>query len=49
LGGVFGIAGSRCLRGSSGAFTWTGTPTANPGDMVWWLVLADDDATVEGS
>jgi hypothetical protein len=37
--------GSFCDLGSSGAATWTGVPSAS----VWFVVVGDNNATVEGS
>ncbi len=49
LGGTYGLDGSRCALGAAGSYSWAGTPAPASGDFVWWLVLADDGATVEGS
>ncbi len=41
----YAIGGSACGIGTSGSFEWTGVPA---GDL-WFVVVSDDGATVEGS
>ena len=48
-GGDFTPDGGVCALGGSGTFTWNGVPAPAPGDFLWWIVLANDAATVEGS
>jgi hypothetical protein len=47
---LFTVGGSVCDIGTSSPFLWNGTPSpgGDPTRLVWWLVLADDDDTVEG-
>ena len=53
LGGTYTLANSECGLGTSGTFTWSGVPDpVTAGDsrgLLWWLVLADDASTTEGS
>jgi len=51
LGGSFGLLGSVCNIGNASPFVWDPSPATaiDPSGLVWWLILADDDATVEGS
>ena len=50
-GGVYGIGGSRCGIGNTSPFTWRTTPDprADPSGLLWWLAVAQDGATTEGS
>ncbi len=49
-GGPFGVAAATCNIGKTSPFTWASPPTTiDPRGLVWWLIVADDDATVEGS
>lgn len=50
LGGEYRLAGSRCAIGTS-PFTWLGTPPADRDEsgLIWWLVVADDGESAEGS
>ena len=48
LGGTYAPAGSQCGVGAS-PFNWIATPAAPAGDFVWWLLVADDGVSVEGS
>ncbi|ANM29727.1 hypothetical protein ABI59_09280 [Acidobacteria bacterium Mor1] len=47
--GTFNVAGSQCSTGSFGNFNWTGVPQPAQGDFVWWILLANDGGTAEGS
>ena len=51
LGGVYGLAGSECNIGTTSPFTWTGVPDpiVDPTRMLWFVVVADDGASTEGS
>jgi len=49
LGGTYVLSGSKCDIGCS-PFNWTsGVPAPDSGEWVWFLVLANDDSTTEGS
>jgi hypothetical protein len=52
-GGSYALVGSVCALGSSSPFTWSGSPdptALNPtGRWMWFLVLANDGGTTEGS
>ena len=52
-GGTYTLGGSECGLGTTGAFTWSAVPDPDAaGDsrgFLWWLVLADDGTTTEGS
>jgi len=49
LGGTYVLSGSTCDVGCS-PYNWTsGVPAPASGAWVWFLVLADDDSTTEGS
>jgi len=48
LGGTYTPAGSQCAIGAS-PFAWNATPVAPAGDFVWWILVADDGVSVEGS
>ncbi len=49
LGGTYGLTSGRCAIGSTSPFVWTLTPIPTPGDFVWWVIVADDGASTEGS
>ena len=50
LGGALGLHGATCNIGTTSPFVWGSPPTTiDPTGLVWWLVVADDNATVEGS
>jgi plastocyanin len=50
LGGTYGLSGAVCAIGASSPFTWLGSPPPlDVTKMIWWLVIADDGATLEGS
>ena len=47
-GGVFGIRGTICS--SSPPYAWNSPPTTiDPSGLVWWIVVASDASSVEGS
>jgi hypothetical protein len=48
LGGTYFPNGSQCAVGAS-PFLWNATPSAAAGDFIWWLLVADDGVSVEGS
>ena len=47
-GAAFSPGGSQCAIGVS-PFVWNATPSAPVGDFLWWLLVADDGVSVEGS
>ncbi len=47
--GTYGLLGQVCSIGTSGAFAWTTPPAPASGSFVWFLVVAHDAVTVEGS
>lgn len=50
LGGAYGVAGGACDIGASSPFQWMSPSTAlDPGGLLWFLVVADDDGAVEGA
>jgi hypothetical protein len=49
VGGPYGLGGSECALGTAGNFSWLGVPTPAPQDFLWWVVLANDAGTIEGS
>jgi hypothetical protein len=42
---TYQIAGGVCGMGTSGSYAWTGAPPSN----LWFVVVADDASTIEGS
>ena len=49
-GGGFAIGGSRCGVGTNQPFGWLNAPDAiDSSDLIWFLVLATDGASTEGS
>ncbi|MCH7780128.1 MAG: hypothetical protein IH848_04720 [Acidobacteria bacterium] len=48
LGGTYTPAGSQCTIGAS-PFLWNLTPAVPPGNFVWWVLVAEDGVSVEGS
>jgi len=50
-GGTYSLGGSACAIGTTSPFTWTATPNPVPGagGWIWFLVVATDGASVEGS
>jgi len=49
-GGSFSLDGGVCGIGTAMPFVWNSVPNATDGSgLLWWLVLSDDGATVEGS
>jgi plastocyanin len=48
LGGTYPLNGSQCTVGAS-PFAWNATPSAAAGDFLWWILVADDGISVEGS
>ena len=50
LGGSFAVDGGVCGIGATSPFTWNQVPDATDGNgLIWWLVLANDGSTTEGS
>jgi plastocyanin len=51
IGGTLGLKGSTCNIGTTSPFVWSPSPptTTDAEGLVWWLIVADDNATVEGS
>ncbi len=51
LGGALGLHGSTCNIGITSPFVWNPAPltTIDPEGLVWWLIVANDDATTEGA
>ncbi len=49
--GLFGTGGGVCGLGISSPVDWTDVPdpTLVPGGLLWWIVLATDGSTIEGS
>jgi len=49
-GGAYTIAAGVCGMGSASPFVWNAVPDATDGTgLIWWLILADDGSTTEGS
>jgi hypothetical protein len=49
-GGSFSVDGGVCGVGVAMPFVWNGVPSDTDGSgLLWWMVLADDGASVEGS
>jgi plastocyanin len=51
IGGTLGLKGSTCNIGTTSPFVWNPSPatTIDTEGLVWWLIIADDNGTVEGS
>ena len=50
LGGTYGLQDpAKCDIGTATPFIWSGTPPAVVNDFVWFLTLAEDNASTEGS
>lgn len=49
-GGIYGLSGAECAIGAP-PYTWSlvPDPTSDPTRMLWWLLLATDAGTTEGS
>ncbi len=49
--GTYGLDGSVCAIGAISPFDWLSAPdpTFDAAGFVWWLILATDDGTTEGS
>ncbi len=49
--GLFDTGGGVCSLGTTSPFSWTGVPdpTLVPGGLLWWVVVANDGSTTEGS
>lgn len=49
--GAYTVAGSACGIGTTGSFTWNGTPdpTADASRLVWWVIVGNDGDQTEGS
>jgi plastocyanin len=48
-GGIYGLTGGRCGIGTTSPFTWTASPATSPGQLLWWVIVADDGSFTEGS
>lgn len=48
-GGAISVGGSACGIDSAWAWTNSPSPNADPGRLLWFLVIADDAASIEGS
>lgn len=48
LGETYFPNGSLCAIGASSPYTWSASPDASS-EMIWWLILATDGKTTEGS
>ena len=48
-GEVYGLTGGECAIGTVSPFTWNASPAVAPGDFLWWVIVAEDGATTEGS
>lgn len=49
IGGDFSPSASRCGCGTTSPCTWNASPTPTAGDMYWFLMLASDGASSEGT
>jgi hypothetical protein len=49
LGGIYALTGGRCGIGTTSPFAWTASPQPGPGEFFWWVIVADDGASTEGS
>jgi len=49
-GGTFTPLGGECGIGGAAPYTWSGVPGVDtPGDLLWFILVATDDAVIEGS
>ena len=48
LGGTYTPSGSSCATGGS-PFIWNLVPLPASGDFLWWVIVADDGVSFEGS
>jgi plastocyanin len=50
-GGTYALSGSVCAIGTDSPVTWANVPPVTPGgtSWLWWIVVATDGATTEGS
>jgi hypothetical protein len=50
-GGTYLLSGSACGLGGTGSYAWLNTinPSSDPTNFYWWLILATDGASTEGS
>ncbi len=50
-GGTYLLSGSACGLGGTGSYTWVNSinPSSDPTNFYWWLILATDGASTEGS
>lgn len=49
-GGTYTLLGTVCNIGAASPYDWTVVPNANDGfGLLWWVVVANDSAFVEGS
>ena len=49
-GGIFNVDGGTCGIGATMPFVWNQVPADTDGSgLLWWLILSDDGAAVEGS
>ena len=50
VAGTFSLDGGVCGMGATSPFTWNQVPDATDGHgLIWWLILANDGGTTEGS
>jgi plastocyanin len=51
IGGVLNLKGSTCNIGTTSPFVWNPSPatTIDAEGLVWWLIVADDNALTEGA
>ena len=49
LGNRYGLIFGLCGIGNNSPFIWNPSPTPASGSFIWWLVLATDNVTTEGS
>ncbi|MBP7149563.1 MAG: hypothetical protein KBD01_18705 [Acidobacteria bacterium] len=43
------LQGARCAIGTTSPFTWSNSPAPAPGSFTWWVVVATDGSSTEGS
>lgn len=48
-GGTYSVSASRCACGTTSPCLWTNSPLPAPGQMLWFVMVARDTATTEGS
>ncbi len=47
--GPYGLSGGLCSIGTTGSFNWNNPPCPLPGEFNWFLIVAHDDMSDEGS